>query len=42
MAVIDVTPKGLLLKEIASDTTLDAVIAATGATLTIAEPLGRF
>ena len=42
MAVIDVTPKGLVLLEIASDTTVDAVIAATGARLTIAEPLGRF
>jgi 3-oxoacid CoA-transferase subunit B len=42
LAVIDVTPEGLLLQEIASDTTLDAVIAATGATLRIAEPLGRF
>ena len=42
LAVIDVTPEGLLLLEIASDTTLDAVIAATGATLQIAEPLGRF
>ena len=42
LAVIDVTADGLLLKEIASDTTLDAVIAATGARLTIAEPLGRF
>jgi 3-oxoacid CoA-transferase subunit B len=42
LAVIEVTPNGLLLKEIASDTTLDAVIAATGATLTVAEPLGRF
>ena len=42
LAVIDVTPEGLLLLEIASDTTLDAVIAATGATLRIAEPLGRF
>ena len=42
MAVIDVTPKGLVLREIASDTTLDAVMAATGATLTVAEPLGRF
>ena len=35
-------PEGLRLQEIASDTTLDAVLAATGATLTIAEPLGRF
>src|SRR6187431_3063961 len=41
LAVIDVTPEGLRLQEIASDTTLDAVIAATGAKLTIAEPLGR-
>ena len=42
MAVIDVTPKGLLLKEIASDTTVDAVVAATGATLQVAPDLGRF
>ena len=42
MAVIDVTPKGLVLREIANDTTVDAVLAATGAKLTIAEPLGRF
>ena len=42
LAVIDVTAKGLVLREIASDTTLDAVIAATGAALEVAEPLGRF
>ena len=42
LAVIDVTPDGLVLREIAADTTLDAVVAATGAKLTIAEPLGRF
>jgi hypothetical protein len=30
------------LLEIASDTTVDAVIAATGATLKVAEPLGCF
>jgi 3-oxoacid CoA-transferase subunit B len=42
MAVIDVTPDGLVLREIAGDTTLDAVIAATGARLKVAEPLGRF
>jgi 3-oxoacid CoA-transferase len=42
LAVIEVTPQGLVLKEIASDTSLDAVIAATGARLTVAEPLGRF
>ena len=42
MAVIDVTAHGLVLREIANDTTVDAVIAATGATLTVADPLGRF
>ncbi len=42
LAVIDVTPQGLVLREIASDTTLDAVLAATGARLSVAEPLGRF
>ncbi len=42
LAVIDVTPAGLVLREIASDTTLDAVIAATGARLIVAEPPGRF
>jgi 3-oxoacid CoA-transferase subunit B len=42
LAVIDVTPKGLVLREIANDTTLEAVVAATGATLQVAEPLGRF
>jgi 3-oxoacid CoA-transferase subunit B len=42
LAVIDVTPTGLVLREIAADTTLDAVVAATGAKLTVAEPLGRF
>lgn len=42
MAVIDVTEKGLILREIANNTTLDAVVAATGAKLTVAEPLGRF
>jgi 3-oxoacid CoA-transferase subunit B len=42
LAVIDVTPDGLLLREIASDTTLEAVVAATGAKLRVAEPLGRF
>src|SRR4029077_9742519 len=33
MAVIDVTPKGLVLKEIAADTNLAAVRAATGVEL---------
>ncbi len=42
LAVIDVTPTGLLLREIAADTTLDAVRAATGATLQVAEPLSTF
>ena len=42
MAVIDVTPDGLVLREIAGDTSVDAVKAATGARLTVAEPLGRF
>ena len=34
-AVIDVTPDGLRLREIASDTTVDAVKAATGAPLVV-------
>src|SRR6202047_4751014 len=42
MAVIDVTPDGLLLREIAADTTLDKVRAATGAPLAVAENPGRF
>ena len=42
LAVIDVTAQGLVLREIASDTTLEAVIAATGAKMAVAEPLGRF
>ena len=42
MAFIRVTPAGLLLEEIAEDTTVDAVIAATGAPLTVAASLGRF
>jgi 3-oxoacid CoA-transferase subunit B len=42
MAVIDVTPQGLVLREIAGDTSVEAVKAATGAALTVAEPLGRF
>jgi 3-oxoacid CoA-transferase subunit B len=42
MAVIDVTPDGLVLREIAADTPLDKVRAATGAPLGIAEPVGSF
>jgi 3-oxoacid CoA-transferase subunit B len=34
LAVIDVDPRGLVLREVASDTTVEAVIAATGARLT--------
>jgi len=41
-AVIDVTPDGLLLREIASDTTVDAVKAATGAPLVIAPTILTF
>ena len=42
LAVIDVTAGGLVLKEIAADTTVAAVIAATGAVLQVAPDLGRF
>jgi 3-oxoacid CoA-transferase subunit B len=35
LAVIEVTPHGLRLKEIAADTTLDAVLTATGANLIV-------
>jgi 3-oxoacid CoA-transferase subunit B len=42
LAVIDVTPDGLLLREIAADTTVDDVRQATGAPLTIASNLGTF
>ena len=41
-AVIEVTPEGLLLREIASDTTLDAVKAATGAPLLVPSPPAIF
>ena len=37
LAVIDVTPAGLLLREIASDTTVEEVLAKTAATLQIAD-----
>jgi 3-oxoacid CoA-transferase subunit B len=36
MAVIEVTPSGLLVREVASDTSVDAVRAATGAPLIVA------
>ena len=42
MAVIEVTGRGLLLKEIASDATIDAVRQATGADLIIEGTLGAF
>jgi 3-oxoacid CoA-transferase subunit B len=42
LAVIQVTPEGLLLQEIAADTTVERVREATGARLRVGEPLGRF
>ncbi len=42
LAVIDVTPRGLVLKEIASGTTLDAVRKATGADLIVEGRPGTF
>jgi 3-oxoacid CoA-transferase subunit B len=42
MAVIDVTPAGLVLREIAADTTLERVKAATGADLIVPEEVGSF
>jgi len=38
LAVIEVTPSGLVLREIAADTTIEAVRAATGAALFIDAP----
>ena len=38
MAVIDVTPAGLVLREVAADSTIDAVRAATGADLIVQNP----
>ena len=42
LAVIEVTPRGLVLKEIASDTTLDQVRTATGADLIVEGEIGSF
>jgi 3-oxoacid CoA-transferase subunit B len=42
LAVIDVTARGLVLKEIASDTTVEAVRNATGATLIVDGEPGVF
>jgi 3-oxoacid CoA-transferase subunit B len=42
LAVIDVTAEGLVLRELAEDTTLDAVRAVTSAAFGVADPLERF
>ncbi len=42
MAVMEVTAKGLLLREIASDTTIENVIKATDADLIVPENVGIF
>ena len=42
MAVIEVAPSGLVLREIASDTTLEKVRAATGAALIVLDEVGVF
>ena len=42
LAVIEVTPRGLVLKEIASDTTIEMVRAATGAELIVEGPPALF
>src|SRR5713101_3626315 len=42
LAVIEVTPRGLVLKEIASDTTVDKVRQATGADLVVEQTAGTF
>jgi 3-oxoacid CoA-transferase subunit B len=42
LAVIEVAPRGLVLREIASDTTLEAVRQATGATLILDGEPGEF
>ncbi|MEQ1871488.1 MAG: 3-oxoacid CoA-transferase subunit B [Vicinamibacterales bacterium] len=42
LAVIDVVPEGLRLREIAADTTIEHVVASTGATLIIPSTVGRF
>jgi 3-oxoacid CoA-transferase subunit B len=42
LAVIDVTPAGLVLRERAEDTTIDAIRAATGAPLTVEGDVGTF
>ena len=42
LAVIDVTPNGLVLLEVASDTTVERVRAATGADLAVPDEIGTF
>jgi 3-oxoacid CoA-transferase subunit B len=42
LAVIDVTPGGLVLREVAIDTTVEKIRAATGARLIAADKLGSF
>jgi acetate CoA/acetoacetate CoA-transferase beta subunit len=42
MAVMEVTAKGLLLREIAADTSLEAVVKATEADLIVPENIGIF
>ncbi|MCD6436339.1 MAG: CoA transferase subunit B [Clostridiales bacterium] len=42
MAVLEVTPEGLVLKELGPDVTVEDVIAKTEATLIIPENIGRF
>ena len=42
LAVIDVTPAGLVLREVASDTTIEKVKAATGAALIVPDTVGSF
>ncbi len=42
MAVIEVTPAGLVLRETAAGTTIDQVKAATGADLIVPDKVGTF
>jgi 3-oxoacid CoA-transferase subunit B len=42
MAVIEITPQGLVLREVAADTTIDKVKAATEADLIVDAKVGRF
>jgi 3-oxoacid CoA-transferase subunit B len=42
LAVIDVTPAGLVLREVAAESSVDQVKAATGPPLILAETVGTF